>query len=295
MKLNHRIVYLNGNFLPIEEASISVLDRGFLFGDGVYEVIPVFNGKLFRAAQHLKRLEKSLAAIEIPLPYTQTQWLELFTNLLHKNEHQGQNQAIYLQVTRGIAERTHFFPEEYQPTVFIQTTTFTPVSLSELSKGAQAITVTDNRWHLCSIKAITLLPNVLASQKAKTQKSKEAIFIRNNFAIEGTSSNLFIVKNGTLITPALSDELLPGITRELILELARQHHVPYREESISEKDLRNADEIWMTGSLKEVLPITELDGHAVGDGKVGPLWHTFIKYYEASKQQTHEPSKVKTI
>jgi D-alanine transaminase len=294
MKLQNRTVYLNGRFLPIEEASISVLDRGFLFGDGVYEVIPVFEGRLFRASQHLKRLEKSLAAIEIPSPYNTQQWLELFTQLLEKNKHLGANQAVYLQVTRGIAERTHFFPEEYQPTVFIQTTVFSPTPLSELSKGAPAITVADNRWHLCSIKAITLLPNVLASQQAKTKKSKEAIFIRDHFAIEGTSSNLFIVKNGILITPALSDELLPGITRELVLELAKQHQIPYREEAISEQDLKNADEIWMTGSLKEVLPITELDGQAVGNGKVGPVWHTLIQYYEACKQHT-EPAKVKSL
>lgn len=284
-----RIVYLNGELIPLERAQISVMDRGFLFGDGVYEVIPVFNGHLFRPIPHLQRLQRSLDAIQLPYSVDIDALIKLFDDLLKKNSAQGLNQYIYIQVTRGvIAERVHIFPEEMKPTVFAQCAPFKPQTFEELNAGASAITLEDIRWKWCYVKAITLLPNVLYSEKAKQAGAKEAILIRNGMALEGTSSNLFIAKNGVLITPPLSPSILGGITRDFILEVLQHQKIPYREANISEAELRQADEIWITSSIKEVLPITRLDNQPVGDGKTGPLWHKIIKLYQHYKNNTAE-------
>lgn len=281
---SQRIVYLNGNFIPINQAHISVLDRGFLFGDGVYEVIPMFNGKLFRAEQHLQRLQRSLQSIQLNYTVNTAEWLTIFDSLLKQNVQPELSQMIYLQITRGAAtDRAHLFPNDIKPTIFAQTSPFKPTSIEELSAGAAAITVDDIRWQWCHIKAITLLPNVLFTLQAKNKDAKEAILIRDGNALEGTSSNLFIVKNGVIITPPLSPNILAGVTRELILELAKTHDLPFAETKISETALREADEIWMTGSVKEILPITRLDDKPVGSGKVGPVWHKLIKLYSSLK------------
>lgn len=277
----NRIVYLNGKFLPLNEAHISVMDRGFLFGDAIYEVIPMFDGRLFRPLEHLQRFKRSIIAISLNLTLQEDKFLEIFEQLIQRNPDQGANRAIYLQVTRGVAEnRDHTFSDNMEPTIFAQCTKFTPVNEDVLSIGAKAITVPDIRWAQCYIKAVTLLPNVLLAQQAKKAGAKEAIMIRDGLAKEGTSSNLFIVKNGTLITPPADNSILRGVTHDLILEIAAQQHIPFSEQDIPEQALREADEIWMTGSLKEILPITQLDDSPVGTGKTGPMWYTFFKYYQ---------------
>jgi len=282
--MSSRIVYLNGRFLPIEEAHISVMDRGFLFGDGVYEVIPLFHGKLFKAREHLQRFKKSLAAIRLEVVFEEKDFLDILAQLLQRNPHQGENRSVYLQITRGVAEsREHIFPHNASPTIFIQCTPINPPSVEALSGGAKALILPDIRWAQCHIKAITLLPNVLIAQQAFDVDAKEAILIRNGMAIEGIASNLFMVKNGTLITPPANGSILRGVTRDVILELAHQHHVPFIESDIPQDTLKEADEIWMSGSLKEILPIVQIDNIPVADGKVGPMWRQFFKYYQEAK------------
>lgn len=283
--LNSRIVYLNGHYIPQENAVISVMDRGFLFGDGVYEVIPVFNGNFFRLQQHLQRLQKSLDTIQLNFKVDYSAWENIVRELYQRNSALGKNQSIYLQITRGPAfERAHLFPPEIHPTVFAYSSCFKTVTIEELSLGAAAITVDDIRWKWCSVKAITLLANVLFAQAAKEAGAKEAILLRDGKALEGSSSNLFIVKEGQLKTPPKSQQILGGITRDLVLELAQQAKIPCVEADISEQELRSADEIWMTGSIKEILPIVLLDGKPVADGKVGVVWKKMIKLYFDYKQ-----------
>lgn len=288
---NPRIVFLNGQFVPIEEAKVSVMDRGFLFADSIYEVIPVHYNQLFGGEQHLQRLEKSLAAIEINNPYSKTEWLALLQQLIEMNPTQGDHRAIYLQVTRGApAERAHIFPKNTAPTVFIQSTIFNPVPYEELIKGAKAITIEDIRWHWCYVKSTTLLANVLGAEQAQRNNAKEAIYLRNGFAMEGTSSNLFIVKNGAVVTPPLSKEILGGVTRDLVIKLLQEINIPVQEKMISEQELRQADEIWMTGSIKEILPIVTLDDKPINNGQVGTIGLQLIKIYEQYKTKLVQPN-----
>ena len=289
--MSSRIVYLNGQFLPIEQAQISVMDRGFLFGDGVYEVIPLFAGRLFHAAAHLTRLRASLAAISLSLP-PELDIMVVIQQLILRNSDQGENRAIYLQITRGAPPaREHTFPAtSIAPTVFLQSTTFTPTSAAVLQQGARAITVPDIRWQHCFIKAITLLPNILAAEQAKQQDAKEVIWIRDGMALEGASSNLFTVKDGVLYTPPADKNILCGITRNFILTLATQEQILVKEQAIPQASLRQADEVWMTGSLKEILPITHIDEYTVGDGRVGPLWQRVFRCYQQAKNYATDSS-----
>lgn len=277
-------IYLNGKFLPPEQAMVSVMDRGYLFGDGVYEVIPVYNGKAFRLDAHLKRLHNSLAGIRIREPMSTAEWRAMIEGLLAQNP--GEDQYIYLQVTRGVApKRDHAFDDSLVPAVFAMVNPIAPADPSVARDGIKAITLDDIRWHACNIKAITLLPNALLRQQAIDAGATEAILIRNGYATEGAASNLFIVKRGLLITPPKGPQLLPGITRDVILELAANNAVPYREADITEAELRDADEIWMTSSTKEILPVTTLDGKAVGNGKPGAVYQRMSALYSDYKEQ----------
>jgi len=276
-------VYLNGVFLPIDQACVPVLDRGFLFGDGVYEVIPVYGGNLFRLEQHLQRLDHSLAGVRIGNPLSRTLWRDTLDELVERNG--GGDQSIYFQVTRGAApKRDHAFPANVLPTVFMMSTPLAPLPADLAQNGIAAITLADIRWQMCDIKAITLLPNVLLRQEALDKGAAEAILLRDGLAVEGAASNLFIVKDGAIITPPKGPQLLPGITRDLILELAAAHQVSHREAVITEAELRAADEIWLTSSTREILPVTRLDGQAVSGGKPGPVWARMIGLYQDYKR-----------
>ncbi|MGB5472151.1 MAG: D-amino acid aminotransferase [Gammaproteobacteria bacterium] len=273
------VAYLNGAFLPVEQAQVSVLDRGFLFGDGVYEVIPVYGGRLFRLAHHLKRLRNSLAGVRIDNPLDDGEWARVLDELVTRNE--GSDQAVYLKVTRGAdVKRDHAFPTGVKPTVFAMSSPLPGPRDLAREAGIRAITLTDIRWQLCNIKAITLLPNVLLRQQAIDAGSAEAILINDGRAIEGAASNLFIVKNGIVITPPNSNALLPGITRDLVLELAANNAIPFREADISETELHAADEIWLTSSTREISPVVILDEQPVGVGKPGPLWQRMSRLYQ---------------
>ncbi len=273
-------VYLNGEYLPLKDAKISVLDRGFLFGDGVYEVIPSYKGRLFEFEGHIKRLEQSLAEIRIESPCTQEQWRELLLPLIDESF----DQYIYLHLTRGVApKRDHGFPEETEPTVFAMCSNIIP--FAGRVSGIKCVTLDDSRWNLCHVKATTLLANVLLRQQALDSDSGEAILLRDGHVTEGAASNLFALIDGVLTTPPLSKDILPGITRELILKIARTNDIAVAEDSISETALKQAEEIWLTSSTREIVPVIELDGQPVKDGKVGKLWHVLNTLFQAYKQQ----------
>jgi D-alanine transaminase len=276
------IACLNGTFLPLEDACVPVMDRGFLFGDGVYEVIPVYGGKLFRLAHHLKRLENSLEAVRIGNPLSCKEWETMLMELVNRNK--GADQAVYLQVTRGVAaRRDHAFPADTRPTLFAMSTPMAAAVDIDTITGTTAITLPDIRWNHCNIKAITLLPNVMLRQQAVDAGAAEAILIKDGHAIEGAASNIFIVKKGLLGTPPNSPALLPGITRDLIIELAASHSIPFREADITAADLFDADEIWLTSSTREISPVTRLDDTVISAGKPGPLWRHMITLYQDYK------------
>lgn len=277
--MNDKTVYLNSEFLPLKDAKISVMDRGFLFGDGVYEVIPVYNGHIFRVDEHLHRLENSLEEIRLENPYSVEQWLAIFNTLLDKSL----DQSIYLQITRGTADkRDHAFPEQVVPTVFVMCSEVKP--FAGKVTGIKAITLDDIRWEFCNIKAITLLPNILLRQEALDEGCAEAILIKQGYVTEGAASNVFAVIDGVLMTPIKNSSILSGITRDVILELAEKNAIPMSEQVIAQEALIDASEIWVTSSTREIIPVVELDGRPVGAGKPGPLFRQMDALLQAEKQ-----------
>ena len=280
------IVYLNGNFITQDQARVSIMDRGFLFGDGIYEVIPVFNGKLFGLNEHMARMEKSLSAIQMKNPLSHAEWKKILKNLLVQNNKTTGNHAFYCQVTRGAGEtRTHTFSADLKPTIVAFLTPGTSHTSDELQKGFSAISAEDSRRRDCYIKAIALLPNILHLQDAKSKGAIEAILIRNNEVTECTSSNLFIVKDNKILTPPLSKHILSGVTRNIIIKLAKENKFEIAETKITKEMLQNADEIWVTGCIKEICPIVILDEKPVGTGKVGDIWKNIVSLYESYKNQ----------
>ena len=281
------MIYLNGKFMPIEEACIPVLDRGFIFGDGVYEVIPAYSRKPFRLAKHLNRLQHSLDGIRLQNPFSNEDWKNLLEQVIAKNE--GEDQYLYLHITRGVAKRDHAFPN-VPPTVFIMSNPLLPPPAELLVSGASAITAVDNRWIRCDIKAISLLPNVLLRQLAVDVHALETILIREGFLTEGAASNIFVVKDKMLLAPPKSHLMLPGITYDVILELAAANQVAHEIREITEIEIRTADEILLTSSTKEIMPITSLDNKPVGNGKPGELFtrlHALYQQYKATHMRGH--------
>jgi D-alanine transaminase len=278
------LVYLNGEYLPLDSARISPLDRGFLFGDGVYEVIPAFAGHLFRASQHLDRLQNSLDAIHLKNPHTHAEWLAILNGLIEKQSHE--HHSIYLQVTRGADnKRDHAIPEDISPTVFIMSTEIIPPPADLESKGITAITQNDSRWSHCDIKAITLLANILHKREALEAGCTEALMVRDGKVIEGSASNVFTVSAGKIQTPPKSQFLLPGITRDLVLELARANQMPASETDITIEALYAADEVWVSSSTREILPVVRIDQNRIGNGKPGVAWKRMRQLYQDYKKQ----------
>jgi len=276
-------VYLNGNYLPLEEAKISPLDRGFLFGDGIYEVIPSYRGIPFLLDAHLERLRRSLSEIRLADPLGGTAWRVMLERLLELNP--GGDRGIYLQVTRGVAPRDHAFPAPTAATVFAMVNPIRPPSPETLEQGVGAVLLPDERWGRCDIKAITLLANVLMRQTAVEQGAVEAILLRDGRLTEGAASNVFVVHDGVVRTPPLDHGILPGITRRFVLGLLAAHGSPVFEETISESDLRTADEVWLTSSTKEILAVTRLNGQPVGSGYPGPVWRQTLGFYQNAKNE----------
>ena len=262
-------VFLNGEFLPKEEAKVSVQDRGFLFGDGVYEVIPVFKNKLFRFDEHMSRLDNSLSAINIKNPHYQADWKKICESVIIDNPGTA-DKTVYIQVTRGSGERDHVYKDDLVPTVFVMCNS---ASTMDYEKGVSAITHADIRWQQCDIKAITLLPNILLRQLAlDTDGSYESILIRDGNVTEGAASNVFVVKNDKILTPPKDRNILAGITRDLLVDLLNKANLQCYEEVVSEDNLINADEIWLTGSRTGIAPVVKLNGKPVADGTPGELW-----------------------
>ncbi len=283
-------IYLNGQYLPIAEAKISVLDRGFIFGDGVYEVIPVYSRRAFRLGEHLTRLQHSLDGIRLANPHTAAEWTEILNELIARNE--GEDQYLYLHITRGVAKRDHAFPNPpVPPTVFVMSNPLSTPSAALLESGVGAVTAEDNRWLRCDIKTISLLPNVLLRQLAVEAGCAETLLIRNHdFLTEGAASNIFVVKNGTLLAPPKNHLMLPGITYDVILEIAAASHIPYEVRKITLAEVRSADELLLTSSTREVMAITQLDGQPVGSARPGPMFHQIHSLYQQFKREVMRAS-----
>lgn len=282
------LCYLNGEYLPLDEARISPLDRGFLFGDGGYEVIPVYSRRSFRIGEHLRRLQQTLDGIRLLNPHTVAEWTERIERIIAAAPFD--DQSVYLQVTRGAdSKRDHAFPQGVAPTVFIFTSPLVTTPDAVRARGVAAVTALDNRWLRCDLKVVALLANVVARQSAVEQGCAETIFLREGFMIEGAASNIFVVREGVLLAPPKDHRMLPGITYDVVLELAAQHGVPVEVREIPEAEFRAADEIWMTSSTKEVLPITTLDGRPVGRGdaagRPGPLAAKMHAWYQQFKDE----------
>lgn len=272
-------IYLNGAFVPPEQAQISVFDRGFLFGDGVYEVIPAYAGQPLREAEHLQRLENSLRGIGMRDPLSPSQWSAIFRRLLDAAP--GEDQALYLQVTRGVAPtRDHRYPAQTKPTVMVMAKPMPRRAPSVAESGVAAVVLEDIRWHRCDIKATALLAAVMLRQQAAEADAEEAILVRDGLAMEGSTSNLFVVRDQCVVTPPKGPLLLAGITRDLVLELVSEAGLRSREAEIPVEELRAADEIWISSSTREVMPVTSLDGAAVGEGCPGPVWQRVDAEYQ---------------
>ncbi|NNM79385.1 MAG: D-amino acid aminotransferase [Gallionella sp.] len=278
------MIYLNGQFMPVEKAQVSVLDRGFIFGDGVYEVIPVYGRKAFRLAEHLRRLQHSLDGIRLANPHNNAEWTRIIGQLIAY--HPGEDQYLYLHITRGVAERDHAFPNPpVAPTVFMLGKPLRTPPLERIKNGIACITATDNRWLRCDIKAISLLPNVLLRQLAIDAGCAETILLRDDqWLTEGAASNIFVVRDGTLLAPPKDHLMLPGITYDVILEIAAANHIPYQVRRISKAEVCAADELLLTSSTKEVLAVTRLDGKPVGAGIPGAMFSKMHQLYQTFKR-----------
>jgi D-alanine transaminase len=277
------MIYLNGKFMPVEDAVIPVLDRGFIFGDGVYEVIPVYSRHPFRLQEHLQRLQNSLESIRLENPHSEDEWRELTRRVIDLNE--TEDQSLYLQVTRGAAKRDHAFPEKSVPTVLITSNPLNPPHDEQLQKGVGAITATDNRWLRCDVKSTSLLPNVLLRQLAVDAGCVETLLLRDGLLTEGSASNVFVVIAGIMLAPSKSNLMLPGITYDVVLELAQKNGIAYQLRSVTQAELKHADEIWITSSSKEILPVTTVDGKPVGQGNPGPVFQRMHDLYQSYKAQ----------
>lgn len=279
--------YLNGRFLPLEQAAVSPMDRGFLFGDGVYEVVPVYSRKPFRLEEHLARLHKSLDAIRLADPLPAAEWQALVARLI--DEADWEDQSVYLQVTRGpMTVRNHAFPELVTPTVFGLAEPLATPSADQVEQGVAAVSAADFRWLRCNVKATSLLANCLLRQMASDAGCAETVLFRDGILTEGAASNIFVVKNGVLLAPQKNHLMLTGITYDVVLELAARHGLPTEVRDIADAEVRAADELWLTSSTKEVLAIVELDDRKIGAGdtagKPGPVFRQMHRWYQDFKQ-----------
>jgi D-alanine transaminase len=280
------IAFLNGEYLPLDEARISPMDRGFLFGDGIYEVIPAHDGKPIGFSLHFDRMREGLAAVEINLGWTLEQWREICERLIHENG--GGNLAVYLQVTRGADSiRHHAYPEGIAPTVFGFAAELIVPDKAAASdvKPMKVSSAEDKRWRRCNIKSTALLGNIIHFQKGRAEGNDETIlYNEDGHVTEGAASNVFVVKDGVISTPPLDNQVLPGITRLMLLDILRKDGtIPVEERVVSLQEIRDADEIWFTSSTKEVAPVIEVDGKPVGSGKPGPVWETAYELFTARK------------
>lgn len=281
--------FLNGRFMPLAEASIPVLDRGFIFGDGIYEVLPVYARRLFRFDEHMARLSRGLGKVRIPNPFTPEQWLERARHLVASLAEQtnAQDQLVYIQVTRGVAPRDHVMPADIEPTVFMMVNPMRPPSADQRHHGVSCVTARDFRWERGDIKSTSLLGNVLARQISADAGAAETIMFRDGYLTEASASNVWIVHEGALLGPPKSEHVLEGIRVDLLRELCEECGIAYNLRPIAEADVLSADEVLLSSATKEVLPVTHIDGEPVGHGalrgKPGPVYARLHEAYQRAK------------
>jgi len=284
------IAHFNGKLLPLDQIHISPLDRGFIFGDGVYEVIPVYNGTMLRGREHFERLQRSMDEIRLVNPHTVDEWLALSEELL---KHHPGNQSLYIQVTRGVPpKRDHVLPQGLAPTVFLMTYPLASPSREQVDNGVKCITARDFRWEKCNIKSTSLLGNVLARQLSADVGATETILLREGMLTEASASNVFVVRDGVVVAPPRDNLILLGITYDLLVRLAAEGALKLEIRAIPEAELRAADEIWLSSSTKEVLAVTTLDGKPVGSGKPGALFKRMHALFQEHKAQVLHRGKV---
>ena len=274
-------VYLNGRFLPLDDAKVSVLDRGFIYGDGVYELIPVYHRRPYRLRQHLARLQRSLNGIRLANPHTDAEWESIIRELVARTPFD--DQGVYFQVTRGVAKRDHSFPSGVAPTVFMMSNPLTLPTAEQVERGVAVVTAADERWLHCDLKTISLLGNVLARQRATDAGAAEAVLFRNGFLTEASASNVFIVQDGLILAPPKDNQILPGITYDTALELARGGGLAVEVRPISREEALAADEMWLSSSTKEVLAVTTVDGNPFAGSSPGPVFRKMYELFQASK------------
>jgi D-alanine transaminase len=274
-------VYLNGEFLALEDAKISVLDRGFIYGDGVYELVPVYGRRPYRLRQHLARLQRSLNGIRLSNPHTEAEWEAIIRELIGRMPFA--DQGVYFQVTRGVAKRDHAFPPGIAPTVFMMSNPLALPSREQVDRGVAVITAPDERWLHCDLKTISLLGNVLARQLAVDAGATETVLFRNGYLTEASASNVLIVRDGVIVAPPKDNKILPGITYDVAFELAREGGLPIELRPVPKDEALAADEMWLSSSTKEVLAVTSLDGQPFAGGKPGAVFRKVYALFQASK------------
>ena len=274
-------VYLNGQFLALEEAKVSVLDRGFIYGDGVYELVPVYGRRPYRLPQHLARLQRSLDGIRLRNPHSDAEWEAIIGELIGRMPFA--DQGVYFQITRGVAKRDHAFPAGVAPTVFMMSNPLALPSREQVERGVAVITAVDERWLHCDLKTISLLGNVLARQLAVDAGATETVLFRNGFLTEASASNVLIVRDGVIVAPPKDNQILPGITYDAAFELARKGGLAIEMRPVAKDETLAADEMWLSSSTKEVLAVTVLDGRPFGGGKPGPVFKKVYALFQSSK------------
>ena len=275
------IVYLNGAFLPMREAKIPVLDRGFIFGDGVYEVIPVYARRPFRMPHHLARLQRSMDGIGLANPHADAEWERLVRELVARQPFD--DQAVYLQVTRGVAKRDHAFPKGVAPTVFMMSNPLAVPAREQVEQGVAVITAEDNRWKRCDLKTTSLLGNVLMRQLAAEAGAIETVMFRDGYLTEASASNVLLAIGGTVVAPPTDNLILPGITYDAAVEFAREAGMAVAIRPVRKDEALAADEMWLSSSTKEVLAVTTVDGKPFGGGKPGPVFRRMWDVFQAHK------------
>jgi D-alanine transaminase len=288
--MNEQIVYLNGNFLPISQAQVSVLDRGFIYGDGVYELVPVYAREPFRMTQHLARLQRSLDGVGMTNPHSNAQWESIIRELVSKQAFA--DQGVYFQVTRGVAKRDHSFPKGVPPTVFMMSNPLPIPTREQVESGVAVVTAEDNRWHRCDLKTISLLGNVLMRQLATDAGAVETMMFRDGYLTEASASNVLAVIDGTIVVPPKDNHILPGITYDAAMEFARDAGIPLVVRPVTKAEALAADELWLSSSTKEVLAITTVDGKPFAGGKPGAVFRKMWQIFQQRKTKNASAARV---
>lgn len=282
-------VFLNGEFMPMEEARVPVLDRGFIFGDGIYELVPVYSRTPFRLEGHLARMERSLSEVKIANPYSRAEWTKIIEQMIDKQSFD--DQGVYWQITRGVAKRDHAFPKNVRPTVFMMSNPLVNPSKEVVENGAKAVSAQDFRWQRCDLKTISLIGNCMLRQLSAEEGAVETILFRDGKLTEASASNAYIVKDGVIATPPKDNLILPGITLDVVFDIVKRGNLPMEVREIAEAEVFGADEVWVTSSSKEIVAIVDLDGKTIGTGKPGPVFRKAWQLYQDFKSEVMRAKK----